>query len=118
MFFFEQKTAYEMRISDWSSDVCSSDLDRDAEPAADGNGVAAVVLGPAVAAAVVGPVLHEQTRDRLAGIAQQQRGHGGIDAAGHANHHPCVHGTCRSSDSGWRWPERKSATNRHTSGLR
>src|SRR3546814_5775040 len=91
-----------MRISDWSSDVCSSDR----------------VLGPAVAAAVVGPVLHEQTRDRLAGIAQQQRGHGGIDAAGHANHDPCVHGTCRSSDSGWRWPERKSATTRHTSGLR
>src|SRR3546814_3694714 len=29
-FFFKQKTAYEMRISDWSSDVCSSDL-----PAAD-----------------------------------------------------------------------------------
>src|SRR3546814_18267496 len=32
-FFFKQKTAYEMRISDWSSDVCSSDL----------------VVGPAVA---------------------------------------------------------------------
>src|SRR3546814_14782121 len=39
-FFFKQKTAYEMRISDWSSDVCSSDLQavadyekqRDAEP--------------------------------------------------------------------------------------
>src|SRR3546814_9052886 len=30
-FFFKQKTAYEMRISDWSSDVCSSDLS--AEPA-------------------------------------------------------------------------------------
>src|SRR3546814_8350836 len=31
-FFFKQKTAYEMRISDWSSDVCSSDLkDRPAE---------------------------------------------------------------------------------------
>src|SRR3546814_7985031 len=33
-YFFKQKTAYEMRISDWSSDVCSSDLveqtDRDA----------------------------------------------------------------------------------------
>src|SRR3546814_7386324 len=28
MFFFKQKTAYEMRISDWSSDVCSSDLGR------------------------------------------------------------------------------------------
>src|SRR3546814_470363 len=38
-FFFKQKTAYEMRISDWSSDVCSSDLlfgggrDRDVHPA-------------------------------------------------------------------------------------
>src|SRR3546814_2622433 len=28
-FFFKQKTAYEMRISDWSSDVCSSDLHLD-----------------------------------------------------------------------------------------
>src|SRR3546814_1435226 len=28
VFFFKQNTAYEMRISDWSSDVCSSDLDR------------------------------------------------------------------------------------------
>src|SRR3546814_4900195 len=28
-FFFKQKTAYEVRISDWSSDVCSSDLHRD-----------------------------------------------------------------------------------------
>src|SRR3546814_5258238 len=26
-FFFKQKTAYEMRVSDWSSDVCSSDLE-------------------------------------------------------------------------------------------
>src|SRR3546814_9977314 len=32
-FFFKQKTAYEVRISDWSSDVCSSDLaDRVADP--------------------------------------------------------------------------------------
>src|SRR3546814_1920097 len=29
-FFFKQKTAYEMRISDWSSDVCSSDLNASA----------------------------------------------------------------------------------------
>src|SRR3546814_6081959 len=29
VFFFKQKTAYEMRISDWSSDVCSSDLPLD-----------------------------------------------------------------------------------------
>src|SRR3546814_19231125 len=32
-FFFKQKTAYEMRISDWSSDVCSSDLDVFGRPA-------------------------------------------------------------------------------------
>src|SRR3546814_4523911 len=31
-FFFKQKTAYEMRISDWSSDVCSSDLETDQSP--------------------------------------------------------------------------------------
>src|SRR3546814_5513377 len=35
-FFFKQKTAYEMRISDWSSDVCSSDL-----PATDEGGAVA-----------------------------------------------------------------------------
>src|SRR3546814_3150918 len=39
-FFFKQKTAYEMRISDWSSDVCSSDLWLMAgyTPVPDGNG--------------------------------------------------------------------------------
>src|SRR3546814_3435393 len=31
-FFFKQKTAYEWRISDWSSDVCSSDLAADGVP--------------------------------------------------------------------------------------
>src|SRR3546814_5004781 len=35
-FFFKQKTAYEMRISDWSSDVCSSDLFRFIVSAEDG----------------------------------------------------------------------------------
>src|SRR3546814_1549794 len=41
-FFFKQKTAYEMRISDWSSDVCSSDLSSSA--------VTAVLLMQAVVA--------------------------------------------------------------------
>src|SRR3546814_5060890 len=43
-FFFKQKTAYEMRISDWSSDVCSSDLllDRRRDPTA----AAALVAHP------------------------------------------------------------------------
>src|SRR3546814_9780120 len=35
MFFFKQKTAYEMRISDWSSDVCSSDRDLERERSRD-----------------------------------------------------------------------------------
>src|SRR3546814_17550655 len=45
--FFKQKTAYEMRISDWSSDVCSSDLEQadDAEAA----GAEAGVVGQGVA---------------------------------------------------------------------
>src|SRR3546814_1057047 len=33
IFFFKQKTAYELRISDWSSDVCSSDLGQHVAPA-------------------------------------------------------------------------------------
>src|SRR3546814_13711371 len=38
-FFFKQKTAYEMRISDWSSDVCSSDLVREALSRLDAEGL-------------------------------------------------------------------------------
>src|SRR3546814_1474738 len=38
-FFFKQKTAYEMRISDWSSDVCSSDLVRRHRPDTAGHAV-------------------------------------------------------------------------------
>src|SRR3546814_4204846 len=45
-FFFKQKTAYEMRISDWSSDVCSSDLLHalvgDAAPASHAHAVGAL----------------------------------------------------------------------------
>src|SRR3546814_3015605 len=37
-FFFKQKTAYEMRISDWSSDVCSSDLQKRHDRPADDRG--------------------------------------------------------------------------------
>src|SRR3546814_3648105 len=38
VFFFKQKTAYEMRISDWSSDVCSSDLQYGNVPTAGNTG--------------------------------------------------------------------------------
>src|SRR3546814_2915175 len=45
-FFFKQKTAYEMRISDWSSDVCSSDLRKAADqPAAHGGRTTVQLLG-------------------------------------------------------------------------
>src|SRR3546814_8294589 len=50
VFFFKQKTAYEMRISDWSSDVCSSDLIRcadHADEAGDLNDAAPTALGKA-----------------------------------------------------------------------
>src|SRR3546814_1341216 len=47
IFFFKQKTAYELRISDWSSDVCSSDLfnvDR-GSGSTSGSGIAATTSG-------------------------------------------------------------------------
>src|SRR3546814_4115216 len=58
-FFFKQKTAYEMRISDWSSDVCSSDLGlrrdvTDLDVVALGPLVPGVVGGGAVALLVEG----------------------------------------------------------------
>src|SRR3546814_9675277 len=51
-FFFKQKTAYEMRISDWSSDVCSSDLVRHRRPAGLSASAASVVGAMAL------PVFH------------------------------------------------------------
>src|SRR3546814_1058555 len=43
LFCFKQKTAYEMRISDWSSDVCSSDLSNGIRSTSDGSSVLSVV---------------------------------------------------------------------------
>src|SRR3546814_4286146 len=56
-FFFKQKTAYEMRISDWSSDVCSSDLRHGPAMAIWGMGT---VLGP-----IIGPALGGWLTDNL-----------------------------------------------------
>src|SRR3546814_2957663 len=60
--FFKQKTAYEMRISDWSSDVCSSDLD--AGRGRPGNTVLVKAAGRQATARVtfVSPALDPQTR--------------------------------------------------------
>src|SRR3546814_9813000 len=54
-FFFKQKTAYEMRISDWSSDVCSSDLHcLSITVTTNDEARAALDVGAAVAAELVG----------------------------------------------------------------
>src|SRR3546814_4649336 len=60
-FFCKQKTAYEMRISDWSSDVCSSDLPL-AEEGVDEAGLAGVELA--------GDHQQEQPRELLGRLAE------------------------------------------------
>src|SRR3546814_8006958 len=66
-FFFKQKTAYEMRISDWSSDVCSSDLlDR-------GEHVLDAVERPAVQADLAFVGVQERLDRRLAGSFAELR---------------------------------------------
>src|SRR3546814_9436829 len=64
--FFKQKTAYEMRISDWSSDVCSSDLGRDG--AAELIAAVAAQGAEQVAGKALGmqPQQHRHVRRRLA----------------------------------------------------
>src|SRR3546814_20837926 len=71
-FFFKQKTAYEMRISDWSSDVCSSDL-LQCRAAAAGH------MDDAVRAVALDGV---GDRDDLAGCQQQPAAVAGLAAAG------------------------------------
>src|SRR3546814_6347712 len=69
-FFFKQKTAYEVRISDWSSDVCSSDLKHGERPA---DGIAATRIEQCYRRAV----------DELDGAIRIDRDH----ARGDARHH-------------------------------
>src|SRR3546814_4227924 len=79
VFLFKQKTAYEMRISDWSSDVCSSDLRFRSQ--AGGVPQHLRVIAVALAQGVVG----------VAGMQDQHRqGQGGGSVHGH---HDSRHGT-------------------------
>src|SRR3546814_9110408 len=64
-FFFKQKTAYEMRISDWSSDVCSSDL----EIAVDLLRLLLAGIGPVVQAA-----RSDAGKDRIELLVADQKG--------------------------------------------
>src|SRR3546814_13695367 len=71
-FFFKQKTAYEMRISDWSSDVCSSDLLRRLAPRDDG---CRAVEGPlAEGAGQAPPRIFGQPRLLRKGLSRRRRG--------------------------------------------
>src|SRR3546814_9171547 len=80
VFFFKQKTAYEMRISDWSSDVCSSDLL--AQHPGGGLGVLAAAaqrrdrVAPAVGIGVAQQPFEFAARAAQAVLAQRQGGIG------------------------------------------
>src|SRR3546814_14708004 len=71
-FFFKQKTAYAMRISDWSSDVCSSGLCRRVNPQAGCNPIEAVTLkfaSPVARATALAATLSTADGQRLAATA-------------------------------------------------
>src|SRR3546814_10870618 len=70
LFFFKQKTAYEMRISDWSSDVCSSDLELDVRLATGDTqaGTAVADLYPGLAAGYPDLIFTSFDADACAGL--------------------------------------------------
>src|SRR3546814_10228381 len=70
-FFFKQKAAYEMRISDWRSDVCSSDLNREIEEQA------AEFLTPAQLAEL--SKHHTEEQERLRRWIESARAQAGMD---------------------------------------
>src|SRR3546814_2291038 len=78
-FFFKQKTAYEMRISDWSSDVCSSDLLHALRAAAAGiaalrhRGTAHPGRRPLGAARLRGPTRQERPAWHAGGRSEERR---------------------------------------------
>src|SRR3546814_13888463 len=77
-FFFKQKTAYELRISDWSSDVCSSDLR--AGPCHESGVRAARSAAPAQTASVSSTMPHGMSRSPAAGGPRAGCGHKPHDA--------------------------------------
>src|SRR3546814_2185507 len=66
VFFVKQKTAYEMRISDWSSDVCSSDLKDDA-----GMSILIVIVGDFLDHAASNTIGRAPVRDRFKEIGDR-----------------------------------------------
>src|SRR3546814_6056601 len=81
-FFFKQKTAYELRISDWSSDVCSSDLSADRTRAPGVAGSQRRATDPAFddrVAARPGLRVVGQPHPRAGGRARVEGGQAGIE---------------------------------------
>src|SRR3546814_12968416 len=85
VFVFKQKTAYEMRISDWSSDVCSSDLSMAIVA------VFAIIVAGLLVFQQFTRALHEATQTRIGFIASQLRDRSEARRVGKG----CVR-TCRS----------------------
>src|SRR3546814_7528546 len=87
LFFFKQKTAYEMRISDWSSDVCSSDLPRRRELelrlVEPGGGAGAGFGEPALSAGLALEVAHRRHRLAEFRLALAKRGAHRVDLVAH-----------------------------------
>src|SRR3546814_2758263 len=79
-FFFKQKTAYEMRISDWSSDVCSSDLGTFAYLVECHKGAKQVRRGCCRLSAAVGLLTLDQRRQFVTCRVLQQRRQWQVDA--------------------------------------
>src|SRR3546814_11039313 len=79
VFFFKQKTAYEMRISDWSSDVCSSDLRKGLLPMR--NWIKALAVTSAIATGLVAaPALYAVESEGAEGqmMGTSMMGEGGM----------------------------------------
>src|SRR3546814_8516789 len=85
-FFFKQKTAYEMRISDWSSDVCSSDLPVLAAPLGGNSGGERLIAGRLPG--VMGRIVLREQRERHA--------QGGERGGGNENSAHCGNSSCRT----------------------
>src|SRR3546814_1135283 len=70
-FFFKQKTAYEMRISDWSSDVCSSDLN---DLLQNQSAKRVLIVGADRAGEVLSRDLHRDNRYSVVGFVDDKPG--------------------------------------------
>src|SRR3546814_8637322 len=123
-FFFKQKTAYELRISDWSSDVCSSDLCLcAARRSAAGRGIVLRIEGRRAGGGATGggpggfACLEEQRHARFcrAGVRRDLRARRALPADR----------ACRRADRLLRWPRwlrriqgrRRTRSEEHTSEL-